>query len=115
MCAPQVVRSPTTPSSTSGSSDSLIPRKASSHLGEPSGTAAKVASVYSVLEFTEADIKVATQDYSPDQQLGSGGFVTSTIVHDVDKCTRSRLCGAARLDFDDIHDVFRNARLKFKY
>ena len=34
-------------------------------------------------------------------------FVTSTIVHDVDKCTRSRLCGAARLDFDDIHDVFR--------
>ena len=29
-------------------------------------------------------------------------FVTSTIVHDVDKCTRSRLCGAARLDFDDM-------------
>ena len=74
MCAPQVVRSPTTPSSTSGSSDGLIQRKASSHLGESSGTAAKVASVYSVLEFTEADIKVATQDYSPDQQLGSGGF-----------------------------------------
>ena len=42
-------------------------------------------------------------------------FVTSTIVHDVDKYTRSLLCGAARLDFDDIHDVFRNARLKFKY
>ena len=41
-------------------------------------------------------------------------FVTSTIVHDVDKYTRSRLCGAARLDFDDIHDVLRNARLKFK-
>ena len=39
-------------------------------------------------------------------------FVTSTIVHDVDKCTRSRLCGAARLNFDD---VFPNARLKFKY
>ena len=39
-------------------------------------------------------------------------FVTSTIVHDVDKYTRSRLCGAARLNFDD---VFRNARLKFKF
>ena len=31
-------------------------------------------------------------------------FVTLTIV---DKCTRLWLCGAARLDFDDIHDVFR--------
>ena len=42
----------------------MISGKTSSNPGES----------YSVLEFSEADIKVATKDYSPDCQLGSGGF-----------------------------------------
>ena len=41
-------------------------------------------------------------------------FVTSTIVHDVDKCTRLRLCGAARLDFDDIHDTYFEGALEIQ-
>ena len=53
----------------SGSSSELVPNT-SSHPGESS----KAGSTYSVLKFSEADIKEATKDYSPDFQLGRGGF-----------------------------------------
>lgn len=65
-----VVESPTP----QGSTSSMIYGKTSSLTGVSAGITTKAGSIYSVLEFAEADIKVATNDLSPDHELGSGGF-----------------------------------------